>query len=70
MKFTDKKFEESWHIYATGKAKYTEIVVCHQARHRDYIERFLDIQQAKLFVELLNKAIVDAEARLLMNHDD
>ena len=70
MKFTDKKFEEYWHVYATGKHKWTEIVICHQARHFEPIERSFDIQQAKQFVELLNKAIVDAEARLLMTDDD
>lgn len=69
MKYTNKKFTDTLHIYTEGKGKYACVCVRYPQTHDAGFSYNFDIDDAKEFCFYLNNAIKIAEA-LAQEKDD
>jgi len=70
MKFTDKKFEELFYIYANGKGRDAEIHLRFRGYCDDILSINIHIEDAKAMSFLLLKAIEKAEINSKMEDDE
>lgn len=69
MKMTDEKFEEKIHVHAIYKGENAEVRITYCTKYDEPQRILLNISESKVFLDLLQKAIADAERRATLKDE-